>query len=74
MRRGSWPHLIHSHIPAGPNQAKDAAGGARAASGGYRGYADVARAVFRSGGLKGFYAGIIPEYYKVRLVTNLLLL
>ena len=31
----------------------------------YRGYFDVARAVFRSGGLKGFYAGIIPEYYKV---------
>ena len=33
----------------------------------YRGYADVARAVFRNGGFKGFYAGIIPEYYKVRL-------
>lgn len=31
----------------------------------YRGYADVARAVFRNGGFKGFYAGIIPEYYKV---------
>ena len=36
----------------------------------YRGYADVARAVFRNGGLKGFYAGIIPEYYKVSLVTT----
>ena len=36
----------------------------------YRGYADVARAVFRSGGLKGFYAGIIPEYYKVRLAVK----
>ena len=36
----------------------------------YRGYADVARAVFRSGGLKGFYAGIIPEYYKVGLVMH----
>ena len=36
----------------------------------YRGYADVARAVFRSGGLKGFYAGIIPEYYKVSLENH----
>ena len=32
----------------------------------YRGYADVARTVWSNGGLRGFYAGIIPEYYKVR--------
>lgn len=31
----------------------------------YNGYADVARTVFANGGLRGFYAGIIPEYYKV---------
>ena len=38
----------------------------------YMGYADVARAVFASGGLRGFYAGIIPEYYKVRPCLNVL--
>ena len=38
----------------------------------YRGYADVARAVFASGGFRGFYAGIIPEYYKVQPCPNLL--
>jgi len=31
----------------------------------YRGYIDVARTVFRNSGFRGFYAGIIPEYYKV---------
>ena len=32
----------------------------------YKGYADVARTVWSNGGLRGFYAGIIPEYYKAR--------
>ena len=38
----------------------------------YRGYADVARAVFASGGFRGFYAGIIPEYYKVQPWPNIM--
>jgi solute carrier family 25 phosphate transporter 23/24/25/41 len=33
----------------------------------YKGYTDVARSVMASGGLRGFYAGILPEYYKVIL-------
>jgi solute carrier family 25 phosphate transporter 23/24/25/41 len=32
----------------------------------YRGYMDVARSVLAAGGLRGFYAGILPEYYKAR--------
>ena len=35
-------------------------GGARR----YAGYADVVRSVLRRDGLRGFYAGILPEYYK----------
>lgn len=31
----------------------------------YKGYADVARSVMANGGLCGFYAGILPEYFKV---------
>lgn len=31
----------------------------------YKGYMDVARSVMAEGGLRGFYAGILPEYYKV---------
>ncbi|CAL8463422.1 g2956 [Coccomyxa elongata] len=31
----------------------------------YKGYADVARSVMANGGLRGFYAGILPEYFKV---------
>ena len=27
---------------------------------------DVARSVMAAGGLRGFYAGILPEYYKAR--------
>ena len=37
-------------------------GGARR----YTGYADVVRSVLRRDGLRGFYAGILPEYYKAR--------
>ncbi|KAK9839432.1 hypothetical protein WJX81_001730 [Elliptochloris bilobata] len=36
-------------------------GGARR----YAGYADVVQSVLRRDGLRGFYAGILPEYYKV---------
>jgi solute carrier family 25 (mitochondrial phosphate transporter), member 23/24/25/41 len=31
----------------------------------YTGYMDVVRTVYRTGGFRGFYAGILPEYYKV---------
>ena len=37
-------------------------GGARR----YSGYADVVQIVLRRDGLRGFYAGILPEYYKAR--------
>ena len=37
----------------------------------YRGYIDVARTVFRNGGFRGFYAGIIPEYYKVSWLLHM---
>lgn len=37
-------------------------GGARR----YSGYADVVQSVLRRDGLRGFYAGILPEYYKAR--------
>ncbi len=36
----------------------------------YKGYADVARSVMANGGLRGFYAGILPEYFKVWLCSN----
>jgi len=37
-------------------------GGARR----YAGYTDVVASVLRRDGLRGFYAGILPEYYKAR--------
>lgn len=39
----------------------------------YTGYFDVARSVMANGGLRGFYAGILPEYYKVTAVSDFFL-